>query len=265
MSVADRAGVGLVDRARSVAEELLSESLPRRWSHTMGVAQAASELVVLVGADCADEIVAAAWLHDIGYSPPLVVTGFHPVDGARYVARLCTASAEFFPHEVASLVAHHSGARFEAGERGLQAALAAYALPEGEKLRVLDCADLCTSPDGVGVDPAVRLGEVLHRYPEHHPVHRAIAGSGPTLRASADQVLDAAAAEMSRRGGTDCGELSFPFLAGLIRRRRSGHTADLGLAGVGGDQPCSPPTSPVARSYGQAVGIDLVKEVHRRT
>ena len=34
-----------------------------------------------------DDLVAAAWLHDIGYAPELVETGFHPLDGARYLRR----------------------------------------------------------------------------------------------------------------------------------------------------------------------------------
>lgn len=48
-------------------------------------------------------LIAAAWLHDVGYAPSLAVTGFHPLHGARYVRAL--------GHErIAGLVAHHSGA-----------------------------------------------------------------------------------------------------------------------------------------------------------
>jgi HD superfamily phosphodiesterase len=57
-------------------------------------------------------LIAAAWLHDIGYAPPLNRLGFHPVDGARYVR-------EQGQERLASLVAYHSGARLEAEERGL--------------------------------------------------------------------------------------------------------------------------------------------------
>jgi hypothetical protein len=32
-------------------------------------------------------MVMAAWLHDIGYAPELAVTGFHPLDGARFLRR----------------------------------------------------------------------------------------------------------------------------------------------------------------------------------
>ncbi len=30
-------------------------------------------------------LVAAAYLHDIGYAPELAITGFHPLDGARHL------------------------------------------------------------------------------------------------------------------------------------------------------------------------------------
>jgi hypothetical protein len=33
-------------------------------------------------------LVAAAWVHDIGYAPELLATGFHPLDGARYLTGL---------------------------------------------------------------------------------------------------------------------------------------------------------------------------------
>src|SRR3954469_17643891 len=39
-----------------------------RWSHTVGVARCAAEVADALCLD-ADELVAAAWLHDIGYAP----------------------------------------------------------------------------------------------------------------------------------------------------------------------------------------------------
>lgn len=56
--------------AREVAEGLLAEALPRRWAHTQGVARQARSFVDRLGAD-ADLVEAAAWLHDIGYSPAI--------------------------------------------------------------------------------------------------------------------------------------------------------------------------------------------------
>ena len=70
--------------AEQVARELLEEPLPRRWAHTQGVAAQAASLARILG-EHADLITAAAWLHDIGYSPAIAHTGFHPLDGARYL------------------------------------------------------------------------------------------------------------------------------------------------------------------------------------
>ena len=68
----------------------------------------------------ADLVEAAAWLHDIGYSPDLVGTGFHPLDGARYLRDAWRASPL-----LCRLVANHTGALIEAEERGLAEELAA--------------------------------------------------------------------------------------------------------------------------------------------
>ena len=46
-----------------------------------------------------EALVSAAWLHDIGYAPDVVETGFHPLDGARYLAGLGA------PERVVNLVA----------------------------------------------------------------------------------------------------------------------------------------------------------------
>ncbi len=72
--------------AESTARGLLEIALPRRWAHTCGVAATAATIADLLGAD-AEVLAAAAWLHDIGYSPALAVTGFHPLDGAPVAAQ----------------------------------------------------------------------------------------------------------------------------------------------------------------------------------
>ncbi len=102
------AGV-LAERARVVAEARL-EPLATRLAHVRGVAAAAERLVSRIDPLEADALIAAAWLHDVGYAPSLCATGFHPVDGAAFVR------AENFPPLVVSLVAYHTGAVFEARE-----------------------------------------------------------------------------------------------------------------------------------------------------
>jgi hypothetical protein len=69
------------DDAAELAEKMLAAELPRRWRHVRLVARrarwAAKQLSL------SDDLAVAAWLHDIGYAPELVETGFHPLDGAH--------------------------------------------------------------------------------------------------------------------------------------------------------------------------------------
>src|SRR3954453_18745910 len=90
------------DWAREIARTLLESPLPRRWAHVQGVARQARSLAPVLGDD-ADLLEGAAWLHDIGYSPGLVVTGFHPLDGARYLRDEHSADSV-----LCALVAYHS-------------------------------------------------------------------------------------------------------------------------------------------------------------
>src|SRR6266700_498716 len=101
------------DWAAELARNLLEVPLPRRWAHVQGVAAQARSLASILGDD-AELLEAAAWLHDIGYSPELVETGFHPLDGARYLRDVQHADPV-----LCSLVGHHSCAIIEAEERGL--------------------------------------------------------------------------------------------------------------------------------------------------
>ncbi len=171
--------------ARSAAESLLS-GMGRRWRHVQGVGAAADRLAseLDVGSVAGDVVRAAAWLHDIGYAPPLVDTGFHPVDGARFLR------AHGVPELVVSLVAYHTGAVFEAEQRGLADELAAFAEPPSELLDVVTFADLTTGPDGAEMSVTQRLSEILVRYPEYSPVHRAVTASSPSLLAGADRVAE---------------------------------------------------------------------------
>jgi hypothetical protein len=120
--------------------------------------------------------VAAAFLHDVGYAQALNRLGFHPVDGAQF---LRAHGQEW----LASLVAHHSGARFEAEERGLVDELAAFPAEDGLVLDALTYADMTTGPAGQSMTLDERIGEIQQRYPPDDPVHRAIVRAGPLLQA----------------------------------------------------------------------------------
>jgi HD superfamily phosphodiesterase len=108
-----------VAAARNLARVRLAPP-PRRWAHTIGGAAAAQPLSGGLSPTARIAVTAAAWLHDIGYGPSLVDTGFHPLDGARFLQRAA------FHTLIVSLVAHHTGADNEAHERGLLAELAEF-------------------------------------------------------------------------------------------------------------------------------------------
>jgi putative nucleotidyltransferase with HDIG domain len=151
--------VEIVDRARRLAEQKLANALPQRWVHVQAVAgKAARASIVLPTTDRA-VAVAAAWLHDIGYSPTLVQTGFHPLDGARWLRE------HGFDARIASLVAHHSCALLEADARGLADALASeFPGEESPVSDVLWYADMTTGPEGQDFDVHERLAEIRDRY-----------------------------------------------------------------------------------------------------
>lgn len=65
----------------------LANALPRRWSHVQSVADGAERIAGIADGD-AELLVTAAVLHDVGYAPDVATTGFHPLDGARYLAEL---------------------------------------------------------------------------------------------------------------------------------------------------------------------------------
>lgn len=171
----------LAIRARSLAERQLVE-VPRRWAHVQGVAATAAKIAPILDPVHADEIVAAAWLHDVGYAPDLAKTGFHPVDGARF------AREAGMPDLVVRLIAFHTGAEFEARQRGLLAELEEFTPPPTEILDVVTFADMTTSPTGEPIDAADRVAEILTRYEPNTPVYDAVSASAPELLTAVDRV-----------------------------------------------------------------------------
>ena len=157
-------------------------SVADRWQHVLAVARLASQVApALAGAAPTETLTAAAYLHDIGYAPEIATTGFHPLDGAIYLQGLSAQA------NVVALVAHHTGAAYEAAERGLSGALAALPAPNPTDLEELNLLDLVIGPSGSPTSPSSRLSEVLKRYAANDPVHRAVAVSRPVLLAGAER------------------------------------------------------------------------------
>ena len=163
--------------ARELAQQLLVE-LPARLAHVEGVATTAFALGMPTTVET------AAWLHDIGYSKRLRRTGMHAIDGALY---LDLAGA---PMEVVSLVAFHTGAEYEADERGLVDQLILFDRPRQDLLDLLILADLVTDPSGCRVDVTERLDEIFARYEPQHPVHRAVTRSWSYLEECAARAAE---------------------------------------------------------------------------
>jgi HD domain len=152
-----------------------------RWRHVRAVAGKASRVGrLLLGEPDRAMLVAAAYLHDVGYAPSLTRSGFHALDGAEYLRG-------HGQERLASLVAHHSGARFEAEERGLAGRLAAFQAEDGPVTDALDFADMTTGPSGDPVTLDDRIEEILRRYPADDPVHRAVIRARPVLRSAVER------------------------------------------------------------------------------
>jgi len=175
--------MNLADWARDLAQGVLQDSLPRRWAHTQGVASKAERLASVLDAD-ADLVEAACWLHDIGYAPDLHGTGFHPLDGARYLR-----DTEQADPLLCRLVAHHSCALAEATGRGLGGdLLREFKPPPGDLADALIYCDMTTGPDGHDLTVRKRIAEVRKRYGQAHIVSQAIAVSAPELIAAVRRV-----------------------------------------------------------------------------
>lgn len=176
-----RAGTGgdLVRTARAVAEEVLDGD---RLRHSAGVAARAVELTAAVPPPLAETLVAAAWLHDIGYGPAAVETGFHPLDGARLLERLG------WPTRITGLVANHSGAGFVAERLGLAGALARYPDERSALSEALTYADQTTGPTGQRLPIRLRIANMLARHGSDSVNARVHARRGPYLLALAERV-----------------------------------------------------------------------------
>ena len=172
----------VVAGAERRAGELLGIGTPR-WHHSAGVAAAAASLARLFSEEDAELLIAAAWLHDIGYCAQLLDTGFHPLDGARHLRALGASD------RLCRLVANHTGAWAEAESRGLAALLTGeFPAKESPLADALTYADITTGPAGQPLTAEERIAEILERYEAGHVVHRSIRQVAPELLATVQRV-----------------------------------------------------------------------------
>lgn len=162
----------LVAWSRLEAERRLSP-LGDRWLHTLGVVERTLELAATVPPADRATLISAAYVHDIGYAPEFEDTGFHPLDGARW---LRSQGRE----RLACLVAHHSGARFEAEERGLLTELEEFPEERSIVADLLTYCDLTVDSAGKPVTVSARVAGIDRRYAHDSDVARSMrAAAGP--------------------------------------------------------------------------------------
>jgi hypothetical protein len=168
----------------ATAERLAGQYLgdqPKRLAHVRGASATAGTVGHYVCPKDEHILGCAGLLHDIGYSAELAATGFHPLDGARWLRGLGE-------ERLARLVAHHTGSGWEAAVRGLSDELSEFPQETSIVADVLTFADLTTGPTGdhVGIDE--RIADIRRRYPRKHPVIVALGRAEPHLRGVVDRV-----------------------------------------------------------------------------
>lgn len=149
-----------------LAEDLLAGE-GTRLAHVRTAGAVASRITALVAAEDAALVVAAANLHDIGYSARIAHCGFHPLDGGRFLV------AEGFPRRLAGLVAHHSLAYLHADPAEAEALAEEFPREDSLASDVLAYADMHSAPDGRRIAVEHRLADIAQRHADARQVHRA--------------------------------------------------------------------------------------------
>jgi hypothetical protein len=178
--------------AFAVAREELSSTLPRRWAHSQGVERRAS--VLAQAAADAELLHAAAVLHDVGYAPRIATTGFHPLDGARFLRDVHQTD-----DRLVRLVANHSFALLEAEERGLRSQLETEfpLLQDPFLVDALVWCDMTTTPDGQPTTAAERITEIISRYGPDSLVGCFIRRAAPEIHDAVERVETVLASQPS--------------------------------------------------------------------
>ena len=170
----------LTDWAAEQSQRLLRNEPAGRRLHSRAVGLKAARLACHLETD-GDVLVAAAYLHDIGYSRELRRTEFHPLDGALYLR-------DSGHNRVACLVAHHSSSEYAADLLGLTRQLRPFPHENSFLMDALTYCDMTTDLNGLEVSLDQRLLSVTARYGGDHLTAQALDKAEPSLRASVKRV-----------------------------------------------------------------------------
>jgi hypothetical protein len=168
---------------RSEAEALARSLLwdhGTRWPHVRTAGFVAAGLAQLFDAEEVALLVAAATLHDIGYSTRIRQTGFHPLDGGLYLR------SQGYPDRLAALVANHSWAVLTAPMHEIHDLCDQFPGEQSLLSDALVYADMHSAPRGGVISPELRLADIADRHHEAAQVARA-----ELLRSSIRRVQEA--------------------------------------------------------------------------
>ena len=146
-------------QAEAIARDLLVDQ-GTRLAHVHTAGSMAARLGVLFDADEAALLVAAATLHDVGYSPRVAMTGFHPLDGALHLRAIGLSE------RLCSLVAHHSEADMLAAQHGVLDLGEQFPRERSLLADALVYADMHSAPDGRVIRAEHRLADIARRRPD---------------------------------------------------------------------------------------------------
>lgn len=138
-----------------------------RLNHSI---QCCSHLETVLGRRLTIEEHQAVELHDIGYSPKCVSTGFHPLDGALYLA----ATSQYSDTQLYAILMHSNADDLVKYQSETTQALFHYVLKTINKdksiLELVTLADGITDGKGNLVTPLERIADISERYGEDNHV-----------------------------------------------------------------------------------------------
>ncbi len=174
-----------------LVDKLLSND-PKRLSHVLGVVRTAHEIGASLGqaADFIQDLRTAALFHDIGYAVDLRMAGFHPLDGAIFMAWRHSEP------EVVSAILFHTAAASEVVAHPQAAPLYRELADYANGSLLLDAltfSDLRTSPSGELITIGERVRDIAARYGTDHTVTRNILAQTGYFQRVLARVLDVVA------------------------------------------------------------------------